>query len=487
MPRFMHKLGRGFGITPNLDQLASQGIYFKNGVCQAPQCGPSRNSLATGLYPHNLGFFVNKQLPSLPKNVWTFPRTFNKAGYSTAYIGKSHLRPYYDRKLARKNHWSKSEIQKRAFGFDFVNCTGERGKMLGDVKNGKKLDYPFTDYLKKKGKLEQFIADNKAGRHSTMKDDSDYLDGYITNEVIDYIKNKRDKSKPFFIWTNFCLPHGPYDVPERYFEKARKVKVPPPLTDKFGHPVPMEQLRYNKPANKKKLPEERLGEVANVMFVDKMIGRIIQSLKDQGLLENTVIFFFSDHSIFLGNHGRTHKQSLYEECVNTSLIVSNPKRFKKDVVSSQPVELLDIVPTAFELAGIKNPNHIAPHGVSFLPVLKGAEQGARDIAITEILGGIGATGKRYRYMLVGDKEFLYDHKNDPVEMVNIAKTKPEVTAMFRQKVEAWKKNSGPWVKPVKEIKGKNQGDDSEKARKKAARKARKKAERKAKRQAEKNK
>jgi len=481
MPRFMNKVGGGFGITPNLDRLATQGIYFKNGVCQAAQCGPSRNSLITGQYPHNLGFFVNKQLPNLPQDTWTFPRELNKAGYSTAYIGKSHLRPYFDRKEVKANNLSKSDIHKQFFGFDFVNCTGERGKMLGDVKNGKELDYPFIDYLKKKGKLEQFIKDNKEGKQSTMEDDFDYLDGYITKVSLDYLKEKKGEKKPFFIWMNYCLPHGPYDVPERYFKKAREVKIPAPLTKEFGHPVPDAQLKYNKEANWDKVPEDRLGEVANVLFVDTMIGHILKTLEDQQQLENTVIIFFSDHSIFLGNHGRTHKQSLYEECVNASLIISYPAKFKQNMVSSHPVELLDLLPTTFELAGIENHNKIAKNGVSLMPILEGKGSNGRELAYTEILGGIGATGERYRYMLVGDEEFLYDRENDPVEMINLAKTEAKLCAEFRKKVEAWKTSSGPWTKPVKEIAGK---DDSKKDKEKAAKKAKKKAERKAQQQKE---
>jgi iduronate 2-sulfatase len=466
MPRFMNKLGRGFGITPNLDRLASEGIYFPNAVCQGPQCGPSRNSLVTASYPHNLGFYVNKQLPHLPKDVWTFPKELKKAGYRTSYIGKSHLKPYFDRKKVKKEKISKSQIHKEFFGFDFVNCTGERGKMAGYAKTGKSLEeFPFIQHLKSQGKVQQFIDDQEKGICS-MEDDFNYLDGYITKEVMEDFSRAKELDQPFFTWINYCLPHGPYDVPERYFEQARKVDIPGPLTTSFGHDVPEPLLRHNSPIrDEASVAKARLGEVANVLFLDTMIGHILEDLENKGLLHNTVIFFFSDHSIFLGNHGRIHKQSLYEEALNPSLIAHFPKTFQKDIISSQPLELLDLIPTAFDLAGIENPEAVSPNGVSFLPVLTGKGSIDRNYAFSEIEGGFGVTSATHRFMNVGEINLLYDRVNDPIEMVNIASEHPEIVETFLNELEAWKNATGPFVKPAKVVEGKNHKDKKKKGKK----------------------
>ena len=85
MSRFMNKLGDGFGYTPNLDRLATEGTYFPNAVCQAPMRGPSRNGLLTNLYSHNLGFYRNGNMLTIPKGTWTFPPTLKAAGYQTAH------------------------------------------------------------------------------------------------------------------------------------------------------------------------------------------------------------------------------------------------------------------------------------------------------------------------------------------------------------------------------------------------------------------
>ena len=442
MPRFMNKLGEGFGHTPNIDKLASNGVHFPHAVAQGPMCGPSRNTLITGLYSHNLGFYKNGDMRFLPEGVWTFPKVFQENGYQTAYVGKSHIRP-------QKRKQSKADALK-AYGFDFVNASGERHAIWRDLKKGKDVsEIPFIKHLKKRGKYKQFLKDNTVPGHkmrSTMQDDVDYLDGYMAHVGSDWIENKQDKTKPFFMWFNFCLPHGPYDVPQRYYDIANKIKIPDPKTDKFGHFVPEPLLVGNKPSEAKKLPKERLGEVANVAFMDKMVGKLIASLEKSGELENTVIVFFSDHSIFLGNHGRSHKTTLFEEALNTSMIISYPKLFPKNKINMQPMELLDLIPTAFELAGFKNPNKISKNGISIVPVLTKKKK-VRNYAFSEVFGAQSATGDRYRYIVSEGYEILYDRKNDPYEMKNIAKDFPKITKKMGDAVKDWMANSGKILQP----------------------------------------
>lgn len=443
MPRFMNKLGAGFGHTPNIDKLATNGVHFPHAVAQGPMCGPSRNTLVTGLYSHNLGFYKNGDMRFLPKDIWTFPKVFQENGYQTAYVGKSHIRPQ-DRKQ------SKAEALK-AYGFDFVNASGERHALWRDLKKGKDVsEVPFIKHLKARGKYDQFLKDNAVPGHkmrSTMQEDVDYLDGYMAHVAVDWLETKKDTSKPFFMWFNFCLPHGPYDVPQRYYDIANTINVPKPKTDKFGHFVPESLLAGNKPADAKKLPKERLGEVANVAFMDKMLGKLIACLEKTGELENTMVVFFSDHSIFLGNHGRSHKTTLFEEALNTSMIIRYPKLFSKDRVNYHPMELLDLIPTAFEIAGFENPNELSKNGISIVPVLTGEIKKIRDYAFSEVYGAQSATSERYRYIISEGYEILYDRLKDPYEMHNIAKDEKKITADMRKSVEEWMSESGAVLEP----------------------------------------
>jgi len=445
MPHFMGKLGEGFGYTPHLDQLAEKGVYFENAVCQAPMCGPSRNGLLVNLYSHNLGFYRNGNMWCLPKGIWTFPRELQKAGYQTAYVGKSHMRPPQEDPEMLKDDFL------RFYGFDYACNTGERYAMWKMINQGKENKerfqrIPFIQHLKKRGKYEQFLADNKKyGQRSTMAEDIDYLDGFTTQVAVDWLEKERNPKKPFFLWFNFCLPHGPYDVPQRWYDKVNKIQIPSPHTKEFGHPVPEPLLVDNRPLRKpEKVKEYRLGEAANVAFMDAMIGQLMDTLKKEGLLENTVVIFFSDHSIFLGNHGRAHKGTLFREVIGTSMIVSYPPKFPTDQVNAHPVELMDLVPTTFELAGIDE--KIAKNGKSILPLLEGKENGRR-YAFTEILGAQSVIDGHYHYIVCGDQEFLYDWKTDPYEMKNIAAEFPEITQRLRKAVKKWQEQTQPSYPP----------------------------------------
>lgn len=445
MPRFMNKLGEGFGVTPNLDRLAVQGVHFPNAVAQGPMCGPSRNGLLTNLYSHNLGFYRNGELRHLPTGVWTFPPVLQKAGYETAYIGKSHIKAAADNPKA-----SKADAL-RGYGFDYSQCTGERHALWKALNGGNSSDHvPFIQHLKKRGKFDQFAKDNKGvGNLSTMEEDIDYLDGYTAQVGVDWITGGRGSNKPFFLWFNFCLPHGPYDVPQRWFDQVADLKIPPPKTDSFGHEVPAPLLKNNKPIRSvKHSTANRLGEAANVAFMDAQIGRLLAALEDEGLLDNTIVIFFSDHSIFLGNHGRMHKGTLFEEALNTSMIVSYPKRFPQDQINAHPMELMDLVPTTFELAGVSDPNTAAKNGYSIVPLLEGKKSNGRKFAFSEIQDAQSATDERYRFIVSEGVEILYDHESDPWEMENVVEKNPEVASTMRQAVKDWMQNSGP-VHPPK--------------------------------------
>lgn len=223
--------------------------------------------------------------------------------------------------------------------------------------------------------------------------------------------------------------------------------MPQPKTDKFGHFVPEPLLVGNKPVELKKLPKERLGEVANVAFMDKMVGKLMAALQETGVLDNTMVVFFSDHSIFLGNHGRSHKTTLFEEALNTSMIISYPKLFPQDKIMKQPMELLDLIPTAFDVAGFENPNELTKNGVSLVPVLTGQKKSVRNYAFSEVYGAQSATGERYRYIISEGYEILYDREKDPYEMKNIAKEQKKITAKMRKSVEDWMQNSGAVLEP----------------------------------------
>jgi arylsulfatase A-like enzyme len=444
---FLNKRGDGFGYTPNLDRLAEKGVFFTNSICQGPMCGPSRNSLLSNSYTHNLGFYRNCQMKCMPENQWTFPHVLKEQGYKTSYIGKSHFRPPAEYPDADRNETLKY------FNFDHAEFVPERFSLWKELSDGKDIKhYPFVQNLIKRGKYEQFLEDNNGyAKKSTMTDDIDSPDGYTAARTVKYINSQKANEDPFFLWIAFSLPHAPYDAPEKWYKIAENLEIPPPPTDNFPYKVPAPLLKDNWDApTGKELEEMRKGEAANIAFMDAQIGKILDALEENGLSDNTAVFFFSDHSIFMGNHGRIHKGSLFIEPLRVSLTVSAPGHFLEDKIYTTPVELLDLVPTVFDIAGVKNPESTAKNGKSLLSLLTGTQNKIeRKFVFSEIYGAqtaIDGKGK-YHYIISEETDLLFDLENDPFEMNNIAETQPETVKDMKNAIADWLNRTPPVMPP----------------------------------------
>jgi len=449
--RFMGKTGRNFIETPNIDALAKNGVFFSNAVCQGVMCGPSRNSLITGLYPHNIGFYRNGQMGPLPDNVWSIGKGMKNAGYNTAWIGKCHIHPPKN----KKKRETSAEGLKSQMGFDYALASLGRAMLSKRAKSGKKIDGDvYFDHLKKRNLLNLYIEDCKEKRPVTSLPEDDYLDGFYTKKTTEWIDNNKTK-QPFFLWVNFSAPHGPFDSPQKYHDIYKKKEIPPPLTTDFGGvQIPLGLLKDNKPISPEQAMKSRRGYAANVTFVDTMIGKIINKLKADKLYDNTVIIFFSDHGIFMGNHGRIHKGSLFKEITNPSLIIYYPKKFKKGVIETTPVQLIDILKTALDIANAPKKDKDKPFGESLIPLLTGENKYKTKYVFTEIEGFQLCFDGRYRYIANKEKPLLYDTKNDPNEMHNIAETHPEIVTTMQQAINEWIKKSGS-ILPAGYLRDKN--------------------------------
>jgi arylsulfatase A-like enzyme len=438
MYRFMGQMGRGFASTPNIDKLAKNGIYFAGAVCQGAMCGPSRNSLITGLYPHNIGFYRNGQMKDLQKGIWSLPAALHRSGYTTAWVGKCHVHPPRE---SRKE--PVSNALRNNMGFDYAVASLGRAMLAGRVRKGVNMDGDvYIEHLKKVGMLETYTKDCKNHSAVTSLPEKDYLDGFYTATANQWIA-AHNKDKPFFLWLNLSCPHGPHDVPQKYHDMYKDKEIPPPLTSKFDGDIPEGLLKDNREARPNKIPETRRGFAAATTFVDSMLGQVIDELKKNGEFDNTVIVFFSDHGIFMGNHGRFHKGTVFNEIDNPSLIIHYPAKFRKGVIDKHPVELLSLLKTAMDIAGASPADKQVPFGESMMPLLTGRGSYKTRYAFTEIEGFQSCFDGRYRYIAGGSEPILYDLKNDPGESKNIAAEHPEVVAVMKRATQQWLKDSGP--------------------------------------------
>jgi len=436
--RFMGKCGRKFVSTPNIDGLAREGVHFTSALCSGMMCGPSRNTLITGLYPHNLGFYRNGQMGYLPRNAWSLPKALQRSGYETAWVGKCHVHPH-------KSHKSESvaNAMKRHLGFDYAIASLGRAMLASAVVKGKTMDGDvYIEHLKQHGWFDVYAQDCRQRKPVTSLPEEHYLDGFYINKALAWL-GKYSGLKPFFLWINLSCPHGPHDAPQKYHDIYKDKEIPPPLTDSFGGDIPAGLLKDNKPVTPEKAKEMRKGYAANVSFVDAMLGRVIKKLKEEGHYENTVIVFFSDHGIFMGNHGRIHKGTVFAEITNPCLIGRYPKAFKQGVVEDRPVELVGLVPTALDLAGASDKEKRRSFGESLMPLLTGRGNYRSEYAFCEIEGFQLCSDGRYRYIANKEEPLLYDMKQDPREMVNIADMHPEITARMQTAVDKWLERTRP--------------------------------------------
>lgn len=426
--------GSKIARTPTLDRLAREGFVFDQAMCQGMMCGPSRNSLITGKYPHQLGFYQQADLRQLPADAWVLPAALRRAGYTTAWIGKSHLKPYFAQTSA--------DTFKDYFGFDHAVYTMGRAMMdaeeEGDASRGPN---PYVKHLETRGVLERYKADATAKRRSTLADE-DYLDGWFTREAEDYIR-KHDAQRPLFLWINYSVPHAPFDVPEKYhapFVGAAMPGLTAPVN--FTHP---ESLIKHTKRVRGNITEAQRGFHANIHFMDTQVGRVLAALEQRGLLASSWVVFFSDQGIMEGAHGLKHKMTLFRQVTQPALIIRPPGGLRSGARIAHPVELLDLLPTLLELAGAKEKS---PAGVSLAPVFAGRPS-ARTHTFGEIEDWMVVSDGRYRLLksVKDEPPLLFDDHQDPDNLKNLAAEKPELVTRLSAAIERWLAETGPRLPP----------------------------------------
>lgn len=412
--------------TPNLDRLREHAVRFMNAYTQFPLSGPSRASIMTGYYPektrvYDLQTSFRENIPSAV----TLPELFKNNGYYTARVGK---------------------IYHAGVPFDIG------GPGLDDPQSWQATYNPIgidkTDEYKVHILPGQPIGPNRRIGSALAYMEVDGPDDLHTDAISANTARlliKQHKDKPFFIALGFYRPHTPYVAPKKYFDLY-------PL-DKIELPYVPDNDWDNKPAaartvnpNNYGLPEDSLKKVkqayyASISFIDAQIGKMLDALKEEGLEDNTIIVFQSDHGYLLGEHGLWQKQTLFEHCANTPLIISVPGITDKKESTNDVVEFVDIYPTIAGLCNLKGiPNDLS--GESLLPLLKDPSTSLHEDAYTMLkritypkgwsldvkmkpvseFAGRSIRNARYRYTEwdEGNKGGeLYDYQNDPHEFNNL--------------------------------------------------------------------
>ena len=229
--KYLGCFGAEFAKTPCVDELATSGVVFNNAVVQGAMFTPSRNSLVTSLYPHNLNLYENLDLKSLPKGIWTFPKALQKEGYKTIWVGKNHLIPNSLGIRAKNPVDLRNKALQIEMGFDEVFQSLGRSflieiasKQLNDEGCWEMGKDAYADFLFENNLLDTFLQEGYTFP-SSLDPNSEYMDGYFTSIAIEKLR-KYEEKEPFFMWVNFSEPHAPFTAPSEYTRMFSEKNMP---------------------------------------------------------------------------------------------------------------------------------------------------------------------------------------------------------------------------------------------------------------------
>jgi arylsulfatase A-like enzyme len=446
--------------TPNLDKLAGQGTRFEAAITPCVVCQPARASILTGQLCRTHGVHDNgiDLKPEIGDK--GFAGTLGKHGYDTGFFGKAHFSTYHTYEPTGSPECLKSSANYAEdwygpyMGFAHVEMMLVGHNWFLPEKPPAGQHYERWFYADGRGdeknRLYRENADDTKEAAQTWHSKLPvewHNSTWTADRAIEWLKNRND-SDPFCSWVSFPDPHHPFDcpVPWSQLHDPADVDLPKHRTRDFDNrPWWHEAVLTSEPAGHKDHAEirkqysriqpqsdDQLREIiantyGQIALIDHNVGRILQTLEETGLADNTIVIYLSDHGDWLGDHGLILKGPMhYDGLLRVPLIVRGPG-VAADAVVTEPVSTIDIGPTLFEYAGCDA--QLDQHGASLKTLLEGGEQ-VRDCAMAEwellpTRTGVAlslrvvrtATHKLTLDLASGAGE-LYDLAEDPHEMVN---------------------------------------------------------------------
>lgn len=414
--------------TPNIDQLASEGVRYTKAYSQYPVCGPSRASLMFGYYPSatgTYGYVSGRENVGPDRKSWA--QLFRDNGYYTARVSKIyHMGVPID-------------IEKGSDGEDDPASWTEKFNSQGPEWRAPG-----------EGELVQGNPDGtlpiKGGNVMTIvKADGDDLvhsDGRTAEKACQLIREH--KNDPFFLAVGFVRPHVPFVAPANYFEPYphEEVNLPRKVEGDWDD-IPKRGINYvtsvNGQMNETQEKKAVAAYYASVSYMDAQVGKVLKTLEEEGLEDNTIVVFTSDHGFHLGEHSFWMKVSLHEESVRVPMIIKVPG--KKPAVCHSFAELVDLYPTIAELAGLEYSEHL--QGKSLAKTLDNPEHAVRDMAFSVTQGGKSFLLRTDKWAYIQYDEDagagieLFDMEKDPQQFTNLAENPAYATVVddFKEKLK----------------------------------------------------
>jgi N-acetylglucosamine-6-sulfatase len=395
----MSVMGHPVVQTPHMDRMARGGAHVKNAFVTTALCSPSRASILTGTYAHRHGVVDN--FTPIPPGLPNFGEYVQKAGYQTAYVGKWHIGHEMDDPQPGFDHW--------------VSFRGQ----------GHYLPNPPQTTL------------NVNGTRVPQR-------GYITDELTDYAVEWLDttsRDTPFLLYLSHKGVHADFVPAARHANSYARAAIAPPATM-----TPEAAVAGNWPTwvrNQRNswhgvdFPYHSTLDVADyyrryletLRAVDDSVGRVLDWLEAQGLLESTLVVYMGDNGFAFGEHGLIDKRTAFEWSMRVPMLVHCPDLIRGGTVVEQMVANIDVAPTVLEAAGLAHAAHM--DGASALPLLRGQQAPWRETLLYEYYWEysfpqtptqFALRGDRYKYVFthgVWDIDMLFDLQADPGEARNL--------------------------------------------------------------------
>lgn len=412
-------MGNPSVITPNLDALAQDGTLFTNGYSSAPSSTPARSGLLTGLSPWHHGMLGYGRVGSQYR--YEMPQMLRDLNYFTFGIGKMH---WFPQKALHGFHGTLVDESGRVETKDFISDYRLWFQMQAPGLNPDSTGIGWNDHGAAEYKLPEEL-------HPTA------WTGEMACEMIH--NHKKGNRQPLFLKVSFARPHSPYDPPQRLSDLYKGRDVPAPFIGEWCKEKDYARLTKVEDAPKdaafgnfgeEYAKNSRRHYYANVTFIDEEIGKVIEALKEEGMYDNALICYVSDHGDMLGDHFHWRKTYPYEGSVHIPYIVKWPAgyQFDKGGKIDAPVELRDLLPTFLEAAGGTVPNDM--DGQSLFRLMKGETwrtyidlEHATCYSPDNYWCALTDGKIKYVWRFHTGEEELFDLVNDPHELKNVVHEK----------------------------------------------------------------
>lgn len=395
-------------ITPNLDKFASDGLNLRQAVSSMPVCSAYRASLFTGKYTSSTGMVINEL--RMNTNHKSIAQCLTNDGYNTGYIGKWHL---YANELGNHEDSNNSHIP---IGADRLGFDG-----YWAAYNFHHSYYGSYYHLNSRKKIyhEQNVYEPDAQ----------------TKMAIDYINSHKNDDKPFYLTLSYGTPHDPWtkdNVPKKYYDLFREKNLGP--SKNYSKKLdPYGDSWSNEYQNEDLISEWMRVYYAMTTNLDWNFGRLISSIEDAGIIDDTIIIFTSDHGEMFGSHGRMKKNIFYEEAIRVPFLI----QWKDNILQGKCLDTLlstvDIMPTILGLANIPIPNEV--EGSDLSPILKGKDVKGPEFSFLMNTGACAIwedghewrslRNKKYTYAVyrgsktLPKKELFFNNAKDPYQLCNL--------------------------------------------------------------------